>query len=93
MAHSSSPSRLVSLKFSPLSTGTAMSAVGSAHGGEADEFGAKADIAFKPLQPGDVPETFADIAGAATDLGFAPKTGIEEGLDRFVAWFKSYHGY
>ncbi|MCZ6764092.1 MAG: NAD-dependent epimerase/dehydratase family protein [Alphaproteobacteria bacterium] len=58
-----------------------------------EKLGAKAQIAFKPLQPGDVPETFADIAGARTDLGFAPKTGIEEGLDRFVAWFKSYHGH
>ncbi len=44
-----------------------------------------------PMQPGDVPETFADIDPARRDLGFAPKTTIEEGIARFVAWYKHYH--
>jgi UDP-glucuronate 4-epimerase len=44
-----------------------------------------------PLQPGDVPESFADIESARRDLGFEPKTTIEEGIGRFVAWYKRYH--
>ncbi|MGH7113373.1 MAG: NAD-dependent epimerase [Stellaceae bacterium] len=44
-----------------------------------------------PMQPGDVPESFADIETARRDLGFEPKTTIEDGLGRFVAWYKRYH--
>jgi UDP-glucuronate 4-epimerase len=44
-----------------------------------------------PMQPGDVPETFADIETARRELGFEPRTAIAEGLARFVAWYKSYH--
>ena len=43
------------------------------------------------MQPGDVPESFADIEIARRDLGFEPKTTIEEGIGRFVAWYKRYH--
>ena len=45
-----------------------------------------------PLQPGDVPESFADIESSRRDLGFDPKTTIEVGLARFVEWYKTYHG-
>jgi len=44
-----------------------------------------------PLQPGDVPESFADITASRHDLGFDPKTTIEVGLARFVEWYKEYH--
>jgi UDP-glucuronate 4-epimerase len=44
-----------------------------------------------PLQPGDVPESFADIEAARRNLGFEPKTTIEDGLARFVEWYKWYH--
>ena len=44
-----------------------------------------------PLQPGDVPESFADIEASRRDLGFEPKTTIEVGLARFVEWYKHYH--
>ncbi len=47
---------------------------------------------FTGMQPGDVKETYADIEAARRDLGFEPKTTIEEGLPRFVAWFREYHG-
>jgi UDP-glucuronate 4-epimerase len=47
---------------------------------------------YEPLQPGDVPETYADIEDSRADLGFEPKTTIEEGIPRFVDWFCSYHG-
>ena len=44
-----------------------------------------------PLQPGDVPESFADIEASRRDLGFDPGTTIEVGLARFVEWYKQYH--
>jgi UDP-glucuronate 4-epimerase len=53
--------------------------------------GRKANMTLLPMQPGDVPETFADIEASRRDLGFAPKTRIEDGLARFVAWYKAYH--
>jgi len=51
------------------------------------ELGRKAVINRQPLQPGDVPQTFADISKARRLLGYNPQTGIEEGIRRFVAWF------
>lgn len=53
--------------------------------------GKKAQIEFLPLQPGDVPETFADIAALESAVGFHPKTTIETGISRFVEWYRSYH--
>ncbi|MDE2229728.1 MAG: NAD-dependent epimerase/dehydratase family protein [Alphaproteobacteria bacterium] len=44
-----------------------------------------------PMQPGDVPATYADIAAARRDLGFAPRTTIDDGLRRFVDWYRDYH--
>jgi UDP-glucuronate 4-epimerase len=44
-----------------------------------------------PIQPGDIPQTFADIAKARRDLGFAPKTGIEQGITKFITWYKEYY--
>ena len=44
-----------------------------------------------PLQPGDVPETFADIEELMRDVGFRPSTPIEEGVANFVAWYRQYH--
>ncbi len=53
--------------------------------------GRKAEIDFQPMQPGDVHATFADISAIAQDIGFAPSTGIESGVPRFVAWYRDYH--
>ena len=53
--------------------------------------GKKAIIDFQPIQAGDVPETFADITASARDLGFAPKIGIEQGLNKFTEWYHAYH--
>jgi UDP-glucuronate 4-epimerase len=55
------------------------------------ECGRKAQIEFLPMQPGDVPETFADITDIRRDLGFEPTTPIETGVPKFVSWFKQYH--
>jgi UDP-glucuronate 4-epimerase len=55
------------------------------------ELGRTAEKQFLPLQPGDVPESFADIEASRRDLGFEPKTTIEVGLARFVQWYKQYY--
>ncbi|RRN68495.1 NAD-dependent epimerase [Peribacillus simplex] len=52
--------------------------------------GKKAKIEFLPMQPGDVKETYADIADLHADVGFYPSTTIEEGLTHFVNWYKKY---
>lgn len=46
---------------------------------------------FAEMQPGDVKETFADIEAARQDLGFEPRVPIDEGIPRFVAWYRDYH--
>lgn len=44
-----------------------------------------------PMQPGDVPDTSADVSKAETMLGFSPKTRIEEGIPAFWEWYKGYY--
>lgn len=53
------------------------------------ELGIKAIVEVKPEQPGDVPQTFADVSRAARDLGFAPSTPLAEGLKHFHAWYRT----
>lgn len=53
--------------------------------------GRKARIDFQPMQPGDVPATFADISAIARDVGFSAGTSIETGVPRFVSWYRNYH--
>jgi len=53
--------------------------------------GRTAALEFKPMQPGDVKDTFADISAIQRDHGFEPSTTIDEGIPRFVDWFKQYH--
>ncbi len=54
--------------------------------------GRKAERQLMPMQPGDVPATFADIDDLEKYVGFRPKTPIEEGVNRFVAWYREYYG-
>jgi len=54
--------------------------------------GKKAEMNLMPLQPGDVPATFADIDDLMRDVGFKPSTPIEVGIGRFVEWYMTYYG-
>jgi UDP-glucuronate 4-epimerase len=54
--------------------------------------GREAKLDFRPMQPGDVKDTYADISAIERDHGFAPTTSIDEGIPRFVDWFRQYHG-
>ncbi len=56
-----------------------------------DEIGKKAKINYQPMQPGDVKESFANIDHAKHKLGFNPSTSIEEGIPKFISWYKSYY--
>jgi UDP-glucuronate 4-epimerase len=56
------------------------------------ELGRSATKRFVDIQPGDVPATFADVADLMRDVGFAPDTPIEEGVARFVAWYREFYG-
>jgi UDP-glucuronate 4-epimerase len=53
--------------------------------------GRKAVKTFLPMQPGDVQATFADIDDLHAAVGFAPKTSLEDGVERFVAWYRNYY--
>ncbi len=54
--------------------------------------GRTAEKILEPMQPGDVPATYADIEATTRDLGFAPTTPIASGIPKFVDWFRSYYG-
>jgi UDP-glucuronate 4-epimerase len=53
--------------------------------------GKKARKNFLPMQPGDVPATYADVDDLMTDVGFKPATPIHTGIQRFVSWYRSYY--
>lgn len=53
--------------------------------------GKKAKLNLLPMQPGDVPATYADVDGLMADVGFKPATSIGEGIRRFVDWYRDYY--
>lgn len=54
--------------------------------------GRKAERRLLPMQPGDVPDTWADVDALRQDVGYSPSTPIEVGVKRFVEWYRQYHG-
>ncbi|MCE2881025.1 MAG: NAD-dependent epimerase [Planctomycetaceae bacterium] len=54
--------------------------------------GRKATMNLLPLQPGDVPDTMADVTALERDTGYRPSTPVETGVERFVAWYRAYYG-
>ena len=55
------------------------------------ELGRIAQKELLPMQSGDVPATYADVDDRMREIGFRPSTSIEDGVRRFVAWFREYH--
>jgi UDP-glucuronate 4-epimerase len=53
--------------------------------------GKKSDMTLMPMQPGDVPATYADIDDLSRDVGFKPSTPIEVGIPRFVEWYRTFY--
>ena len=72
--------------------------IGNNHPERLDDFiailervtGKRANRENLPMQPGDVPATYADISAIREDYGFEPRTGLEEGLTHFVGWYRQY---
>jgi len=52
--------------------------------------GKKAKMELLPLQPGDVPDTFADVEDLVEEFAYRPSTSVEEGISRFIAWYREY---
>lgn len=57
-----------------------------------DCLGRKAEKNLLPLQPGDVPDTSAEVTELMNDTGYRPDTSVEEGVKRFVEWYRGYYG-
>ena len=56
------------------------------------QLGKEAEKEYLPMQPGDVYQTYADVSELMKDFEFKPDTSIQEGLSKFVEWFKGYYG-
>ena len=56
-----------------------------------DALGVSAKKEYMPIQPGDVPDTFADIRDLSEDFGYRPTTDVTEGISRFVNWYKNFY--
>ena len=56
-----------------------------------DALGVKADMELLPLQPGDVPDTYADVADLVRDFDYKPTTTINQGVAKFIEWYKNYY--
>jgi UDP-glucuronate 4-epimerase len=55
-----------------------------------DCLGKKAEMNLLPLQLGDVPDTYADVQDLVKDVGYMPATTVEDGIARFVEWYRDY---
>jgi UDP-glucuronate 4-epimerase len=55
-----------------------------------EALGIKAEKELLPLQPGDVPDTYADVDDLVIDFDYKPSMGIEEGVKNFVDWYQEY---
>ena len=56
-----------------------------------DALGVSAKKEYMPIQPGDVPDTYADIRDLSEDFGYRPTTDVTEGISRFVNWYKNFY--
>lgn len=56
-----------------------------------DCLGRKAEMNLLPMQPGDVPDTYADVDALVQDVGYRPSTPVEEGVQRFVTWYRDFY--
>ena len=57
-----------------------------------NELGIEAEKDFKPMQPGDVKETYADVSNLINDINYQPDTPLKEGVKKFINWYREYYG-
>jgi UDP-glucuronate 4-epimerase len=86
LGHVPSPYRVLNIGNSdPVALGDFIAAI-------EDALGMKAHRRLLPMQPGDVPATFADVSALTALIGFKPGTDVREGVRRFVDWYRAYYG-
>ena len=56
-----------------------------------DCLGKKAELNLLPLQPGDVPDTYADVEELVQDVDYKPNTSVEQGISNFVNWYRDFY--
>jgi UDP-glucuronate 4-epimerase len=56
-----------------------------------DELGIRAKRKYLPIQPGDVPKTYADVSHLQQEIDYKPNTEVKEGIRRFVEWYRVYY--
>ena len=56
-----------------------------------EKLGKQAEKELLPLQPGDVPDTYADVEALVNDVNYKPNTPIEVGIEKFVEWYLDYY--
>ena len=56
-----------------------------------ENLGLEAKLEHLPMQPGDVPDTSADVEALQRDVGYRPSTPVEVGIERFVQWYRSFY--
>jgi UDP-glucuronate 4-epimerase len=56
-----------------------------------DALGIKADMELLPLQPGDVPDTYADVVDLVRDFDYKPSINVNQGVAKFIEWYKNYY--
>lgn len=85
-ATSSAPFRIFNIgNARPMAIGRYVEALETA-------LGRRAMVRHLPMQPGDMQDTFADVAELDAWVGYRPAIGIDEGVRRFVAWYRDYFG-
>lgn len=85
-ASSNAPYRIFNIgNNSPVKLGDYIAAI-------EDALGKKAIRELLPLQPGDVPDTFADVSELVKQVGYKPATPVKEGVAKFVAWYREFYG-
>jgi UDP-glucuronate 4-epimerase len=57
-----------------------------------ETLGKKAQKNMLPMQPGDVPSTYADITALEKELGYKPKVDVKEGIEKFIKWYREFYG-
>lgn len=57
-----------------------------------EALGRKAEMNLLPLQPGDVPDTYADVEALVQDVGYRPQTAVKDGVAKFISWYQRYYG-
>ncbi len=55
------------------------------------ELGRTAEKEFLPMQPGDVPDTYADVDQLMQDVNYKPETTVQQGIKRFITWYRDYY--